>query len=216
MAVLSFVTGLAQGQETSTVTMETNMGQIVLALDPVKAPNTVSNFLTYVEEGAYAGTIFHRVIKRFMIQGGGYTERYVEKPSHAPIQNESDNGLKNLRGTIAMARTSDPHSATSQFFINVVDNDFLDYQKPRWGYTVFGKVIEGMEVVDKIQNVATGRGGPFPQDVPQKPIIIEKVTVPKPAPKASPETNEKAAKTEESVFPPDAPTEPDTPAKRPQ
>ena len=162
------------------VRMQTNMGVIVMELNRDKAPKTVENFLRYVEDGFYDGTIFHRVIKGFMIQGGGYTGDYRKKPARAPVVNEADNGLKNQRGTVAMARTSDPHSATAQFFINVVDNDFLNYRNPTprgWGYTVFGRVTEGMDVVDKIRNVQTGSGGPFGKDVPRTPVVIENMTV---------------------------------------
>ncbi len=162
------------------VRMQTNMGVIVMELNRDKAPKTVENFLRYVEDGFYDGTIFHRVIKGFMIQGGGYTGDYRKKPARAPVVNEADNGLKNQRGTVAMARTSDPHSATAQFFINVVDNDFLNHRNPSprgWGYTVFGQVTEGMDVVDKIRDVETGSGGPFGKDVPRTPVVIEKMTV---------------------------------------
>lgn len=235
MSLLSLMASFAHGQEAPLVTIETNVGNIVLELDLAKSPKTVKNFLTYVEEDTYVNTIFHRVIKGFMIQGGGYTKDYKEKPTHKPVQNESDNGLKNLRGTIAMARTNDPHSATSQFFINVADNTFLDYRKPsNWGYAVFGKVIEGMDVVDKIQHTATGKGGPFSQDVPQEPIVIGKITVNHDKTSAPPaQSAETAVKPEvtqtppeeevvkkkvtaesstdkKSVFPPDEPTEPDT------
>ncbi len=162
------------------VRITTNMGDIVLELDREKAPKTVENFLTYVEEGFYDGTIFHRVIDGFMIQGGGFTEDFQKKPTHAPIRNEADNGLRNKIGTIAMARTSDPHSATAQFFINVANNSYLDFREktPRaWGYTVFGRVVKGMPVVDKIRRSKTGSGGPFRKDVPQTPVIIEKAVV---------------------------------------
>lgn len=162
------------------VSMITNFGEIVLELDREKAPQTVDNFIRYVKNDLYNGTIFHRVIKDFMIQGGGYSADFIKKTTFAPIKNEADNGLKNDRGTIAMARTSDPHSATSQFFINVIDNDFLNYSSPTtqgWGYAVFGKVIKGMDVVDKIRNVRTGRGGPFPGDVPASTVLIESVTM---------------------------------------
>ncbi len=161
------------------VELNTGKGTIVLQLDRAKAPKTVENFLRYVKEGHYDGTIFHRVIPGFMIQGGGLTAELREKPTHAPIRNEADNGLKNLRGTIAMARTSDPHSATAQFFINLKDNAFLDHTAPTtqgWGYAVFGKVIEGMDVVDAIARVPTGTQG-FHQDVPKETITIEKATV---------------------------------------
>ena len=162
------------------VSMKTNFGEIVLELDRKKAPQTVANFIRYVENDLYNGTIFHRVIKDFMIQGGGFSADFIKKTTFDPIMNEADNGLKNDRGTIAMARTSDPHSATSQFFINVVDNDFLNYSSSTmqgWGYTVFGKVIKGMDVVDKIRNVPTGSGGPFPSDVPEKTVLIESVSM---------------------------------------
>lgn len=160
------------------VYMETSLGDIVLELNEEQAPKTVENFLYYVHEGFYAGTIFHRVIDGFMIQGGGFTEDFQQKPTRPPIPNEAQNGLKNTRGSIAMARTPDPHSATAQFFINVGDNPSLDYPSPDgWGYTVFGRVVKGMDVVDEIRQVSTGQGGPFPQDVPQTPVIIEKVTL---------------------------------------
>ena len=161
------------------VRMDTNKGPITIELYPDKAPKTVENFLVYVDEGYYDGTIFHRVIKDFMVQGGGFTEDLQKKPTHDPIQNEADNGVKNERGTIAMARTGDPHSATAQFFINHKDNEFLNHsgKNPRgWGYTVFGKVTDGMEVVDEIASSPTGGKGPFPTDVPQTTIVIEKVT----------------------------------------
>lgn len=161
------------------VHMQTSMGEIVLELDREKAPVTVNNFMTYVKEGFYNGTVFHRVIDNFMIQGGGFTADLQKRATHAPIKNEADNGLKNLNGTIAMARTSIPHSATAQFFINVKDNGFLDHtgKTPRgWGYTVFGKVVSGMDVVNKIKKLKTTARGPFPKDVPETPVIIEKIT----------------------------------------
>lgn len=162
------------------VRMQTNLGTIILQLDPERAPETVNNFLTYVTTGFYDGTIFHRVIDGFMIQGGGYTQAFEAKEKGAAIRNEADNGLKNRRGAIAMARTNDPHSATSQFFINVVDNAFLDHSSPTpqgWGYAVFGEVVEGMDVVDRIKGIRTSSDGPFPGDVPTTPVIIEQVTV---------------------------------------
>ncbi|MGH1536916.1 MAG: peptidylprolyl isomerase [Gammaproteobacteria bacterium] len=161
------------------VKMDTNQGTIMLELDADKAPNTVENFLTYAKEGFFDGTIFHRVISNFMIQGGGFTEDMSQKETHDPIQNEANNGLTNDNGTIAMARTGDPHSATAQFFINVKDNDFLNFssETPQgWGYAVFGKVTEGMDVVEKIKGVATTTKGPY-QDVPEEAVIIEKVTI---------------------------------------
>jgi len=162
------------------ISMQTNYGDITLELDREKAPLSVDNFIKYVNDGLYNGTIFHRVIDGFMIQGGGYSADYMKKTTFPAIKNEADNGLKNDRGTIAMARTSDPNSATSQFFINVVNNDFLNFTSPTsqgWGYAVFGKVVKGMDVVDKIAGLPTGRGGPFPRDVPTKTVLIEAVTV---------------------------------------
>jgi len=157
------------------VILETNKGAIVLELYPDKAPKTVANFLQYVQEGYYANTIFHRVINNFMIQGGGFTAKYERKNTHPPISNEADNGLQNSTGTIAMARTFDPHSASAQFFINVADNDFLNFKSKTangWGYTVFGKVVQGMEVVNTIKVIPTVPAGPFPRDVPRDTVII--------------------------------------------
>ena len=161
------------------VTIETSMGTITAELDDVKAPVTVKNFISYVTSGHYNGTIFHRVIDGFMIQGGGFTKDMVQKDTQTPIKNEAANGLKNARGTLAMARTMVVDSATSQFFINLVDNDFLNYRGPdprMFGYAVFGKVTAGMDVVDKIAKVKTGFAGPH-QDVPVEPVVITKVTV---------------------------------------
>lgn len=161
------------------VKLETTMGDIIIRMDSAKAPETVQNFLNYVKSGHYDGTIFHRVISNFMIQGGGMTPDMKEKPTNKPIKNEAANGLKNKKYTIAMARTSNPNSATSQFFINVKDNDFLDYKAPTregWGYAVFGKVIKGQDVVEKIKAVATGNRG-MHQDVPREPVIIKKASI---------------------------------------
>ncbi|HHH36043.1 MAG TPA: peptidyl-prolyl cis-trans isomerase [Gammaproteobacteria bacterium] len=173
--------GLAAGRDDHPrVRMETSEGTIVLELDRARAPLTVENFLRYVRDGFYDGTLFHRVIRGFMIQGGGYTTDFRKKPTRPPVRNEADNGLRNLRGTIAMARTSDPHSATAQFFINVVDNGFLDFtarDARGWGYAVFGRVVKGMDVVDRIQQLPTGPGGPFTRDVPRRPVVIRRVTV---------------------------------------
>ena len=171
---------VSAAEEAPRVRLETTEGNIVLELYPDKAPRTVENFLTYVRDGFYDGTIFHRVIEDFMIQGGGFTRDYTRKETRAPVVNEADNGLSNTRGTVAMARTSDPHSATAQFFINVKDNEALDHRAktPRgWGYTVFGEVVEGMDTVDRIRQVPTGAGGPFPKDVPQTPVVIERAVV---------------------------------------
>ena len=164
---------------TTNVLMQTTVGSLTLELDSESAPKTVENFLAYIEDGFYDGTIFHRVIDNFMIQGGGFTAEMEQKETRAPIENEANNGLKNDRGAIAMARTQDPHSATAQFFINVQDNDFLNHTGENmqgWGYAVFGRVTEGEEVLDKIRVVDTG-GAAGHQDVPLEPIIIESLTV---------------------------------------
>ena len=158
--------------------MKTLFGDITLELDGEKAPASVANFVEYAQSGYYDGTIFHRVINNFMIQGGGFDTDMQQKPTNAPIQNEANNGLKNNRGSVAMARTMDPHSATAQFFINVSDNDFLNFSGENmqgWGYAVFGKVTEGMDIVDQIAEVATGSSGSY-QDVPEDVITIESVT----------------------------------------
>lgn len=160
------------------VRIDTNLGSISLALYPDKAPKTVENFLYYVREGFYTGTIFHRVIPNFMIQGGGFDQSLIQKPTNQPIINEAENSLKNETGTIAMARTSDPHSATSQFFINVANNTFLNYSSPTvqgYGYTVFGKVIEGMDVVNKIAALPTGPRGILAKDVPKDTVVIKTI-----------------------------------------
>lgn len=161
------------------VTFHTNHGDIVIKTFDDKAPATVANFLEYCREGFYDNTIFHRVINSFMIQGGGFEPGMKQKETKAPIKNEANNGLKNTRGTLAMARTNDPHSATAQFFINVVDNDFLNFRSERpdgWGYAVFAEVVEGLDVVDKIKAVSTGRSG-MHQDVPREDVIIKSVTI---------------------------------------
>ncbi|CBJ82217.1 peptidyl-prolyl cis-trans isomerase B (rotamase B) [Xenorhabdus bovienii str. Jollieti] len=161
------------------VTFHTNFGDVVINTFTDKAPVTVENFLNYCREGFYDNTIFHRVINGFMIQGGGFEPGMKQKTVKSPIQNEANNGLKNTRGTLAMARTNDPHSATAQFFINVVDNDFLNFRSERpdgWGYCVFAEVVEGMDVVDKIKGVSTGRSG-MHQDVPNEDVIVERVTI---------------------------------------
>ncbi len=162
------------------VAFKTNLGDIKVELDAVRAPFTTINFIHYVKKGHYDGTIFHRVIPNFMIQGGGFTTDYEKKLTDDMIPNEADNGLKNLSGTIAMARTRDPHSATAQFFINTTDNGFLDHTQktPRgWGYAVFGHVIDGMDVVRKIEHGETGAGGMFSTDVPKEMVIIESVQI---------------------------------------
>jgi peptidyl-prolyl cis-trans isomerase B (cyclophilin B) len=161
------------------VELDTTMGAIVIELNEEKAPKTVENFLNYVKSGQYDGTIFHRIIDGFMIQGGGMDAEMNEKSTNAPVENEADNGLKNDAGTIAMARTSDPHSATSQFFVNVKDNDFLNHSGKNaqgWGYTVFGKVTSGMDVINKMKGVPTGNYK-MHADVPKEPVIINSATI---------------------------------------
>ncbi|OGH61066.1 MAG: peptidylprolyl isomerase [Candidatus Lindowbacteria bacterium RIFCSPLOWO2_12_FULL_62_27] len=160
------------------VRLSTSMGNILIELDPARAPKSAANFLSYVGKGHYDGTIFHRVIDNFMVQGGGYATDYSKKPTDAPVPIESSNGLKNARGTVAMARTNDPNSATSQFYINVVDNEFLNYvSDAEPGYTVFGRVIEGMDVVDQIRKVPTGPGpAELSSDVPKTMVVITKAS----------------------------------------
>lgn len=181
VSILTVMAGTSVGQENPVsnpqVVMETSKGEIVLELYPDKAPLTVKNFLNYIDAGFYSGTIFHRVIPGFMLQGGGFSRDMQKKPTMTPVKNEAFNGLKNDRGTIAMARTQDPHSASSQFFINTVDNAFLNYKSQTtsgWGYAVFGKVIKGMQVVDAISKVETGNQGRF-RDVPKTAVEIIKV-----------------------------------------
>jgi peptidyl-prolyl cis-trans isomerase B (cyclophilin B) len=160
------------------ILIETNLGNIEVALEDALAPKTVANFLRYVDAGHYAGTIFHRVIAGFMAQGGGYDARYEKKPTNPPVENEADNGLKNVRGSIAMARTSEPNSATAQFFINLADNKFLDHTAKTasgWGYAVFGKVTSGMDVVERMGELETGPAGPFAKDAPVEQVVIHSV-----------------------------------------
>ena len=162
-----------------TAIIDTSLGTITVSLNDEKAPETVANFVRYAQDGHYDGTIFHRVIDGFMIQGGGFTRKMEQKPTREPIRNEAMNGLRNRRGTIAMARTMVVDSATSQFFINLVDNDFLDFQNPTpqgFGYAVFGEVTDGLSVVDQIGKVKTGDAGSF-QNVPETPVVIKKVTI---------------------------------------
>jgi len=162
------------------VRIQTTFGAIIAELDPVHAPKTVNNFVAYVRDGFYDGTLFHRVMDGFMIQGGGFQPGMIQKQTRAPIENEAKNGLRNERGTLAMARTSDPHSATSQFFINVVDNDFLNFttESPSgWGYCVFGKVVDGLTVVDRIKGVPTGSKAGH-KNVPLSDVMIEKMEIP--------------------------------------
>lgn len=171
------------------VELKTGMGSIVIELYPDKAPATVENFLRYVKDGHYAGTTFHRVIPGFMIQGGGFSREFEQKPTRKPVKNEAGNGLKNTVGTIAMARTPDPHSATAQFFINVADNDSLNFRFPTadgYGYTVFGKVVKGLDVVKRIEKLQTGAGPAGHQNVPVKPVIIESAQLLSPAEQPAP------------------------------
>lgn len=177
--LLAILGNIAMSDSHPKVKLDTNKGTIIIQLDADKAPLTVANFISYTESGFYDGTIFHRVIPNFMIQGGGFTADMQQKQTQPNIKNEANNGLKNVKGSIAMARTSAPHSASSQFFINTKDNGFLDFtseSQQGWGYAVFGQVIEGIEVVEMIEAVATGIVGPY-SDVPKDAVIIEKATV---------------------------------------
>ena len=179
LSLLTLSLSVSAGNNPS-VRMVTNKGNIEITLNKEKAPKSVNNFLEYAKSDYYNGTIFHRIIKGFMIQGGGFTKDLQRKKTNMPIQNEADNGLKNNRGTIAMARTNMPHSATAQFFINTANNKPLDYTGKSmrgWGYTVFGEVTKGMDIVDNIENTKTGARGMFPSDVPVNDIIIEKVEI---------------------------------------
>jgi cyclophilin family peptidyl-prolyl cis-trans isomerase len=176
--LLGFHMTTANAADAVRVKLETSAGDITLELDGAKAPASTANFVQYVKDGHYDGLVFHRVIRGFMIQGGGYDAKSAQRKTRAPIQNEAKNGLKNARGTIAMARTGDPHSASSQFFINHADNGFLDYPgQDGWGYAVFGKVVEGMDVVDRIATAPTGSAPPFGRDVPVTPVTINKASV---------------------------------------
>ena len=177
LLILPTAMAFAEGDK---VRISTTEGDIIVELNSERAPESVANFLTYVQDGFYNGTIFHRVIDGFMIQGGGYTESFAKKDTRAPIPNEANNGLKNRKYTIAMARTNAPHSATSQFFINTVDNEFLNHSSmdlQGWGYTVFGRVVDGFDVIDAISGTRTGPGGPFPRDVPAETVRIESASV---------------------------------------
>ena len=185
MSILPFITifaviGNLQATGKPKVNFKTTMGDFTVELEPNKAPQTVANFLQYVRAGHYDGLIFHRVIKAFMVQGGGFDKEYSKIPAGQPIENEADKGLPNERGTIAMARTNDPHSATNQFFINVKFNGFLNHQSKSpqgWGYTAFGRVIDGMNIVGRISRLETAPAGPFPSDVPVEQVIIEKAKI---------------------------------------
>jgi cyclophilin family peptidyl-prolyl cis-trans isomerase len=175
IALLTFLASAARAQDPPVVRVYTNKGSFVIALDVDRAPLTVANFLEYVRAGQYNGTVFHRVISNFVAQGGGYDAQYVEKPTRAGVPNESGNGLSNKRGSVGLARTADPHSGNAQFYLNLADNAALDPQPSRWGYAVFGHIVEGMSVVDDIGGVATGEIGPFERDAPLTPIVIEKI-----------------------------------------
>jgi cyclophilin family peptidyl-prolyl cis-trans isomerase len=190
---LAFCVNMASYAADPQVEIRTNLGNMTVELYPDKAPKTVDNFLRYVKDGHYRNTVFHRVIPGFMIQGGGFDKALMQKPTRQPVENEAANGLRNDTGTIAMARTSDPNSATAQFFINVANNTFLNYTSPTprgYGYTVFGKVINGMDVAEKIAATPTGMRGPFPSDVPKSDIVIEdiKLVVAESLPSSSPST----------------------------
>ncbi|MDO8286477.1 MAG: peptidylprolyl isomerase [Rhodoferax sp.] len=174
---MAVVVGPALAEGAPQVKFQTNLGDFVVELNPEKAPKTVENFLQYVKAKHYDGTIFHRVIPNFMVQGGGYTVKYDQKIMRPPVVLEANNGLKNDLGTIAMARTNEPNSATSQFFINVKDNAALNARGPADGYTVFGRVVSGMETIMKIKDVPTGPGGPFPTDAPKTPVLINSATL---------------------------------------
>jgi cyclophilin family peptidyl-prolyl cis-trans isomerase len=183
MSVRAFASALAvsllactvHAQEGPRVRVSTNMGAFVIALDVERAPLTVANFLEYVKAGHYNNTVFHRVVGNFVAQGGGFDQQYVEKPTRPDIPNESGNGLSNRRGTVGLARTGDPHSGNAQFYLNLADNAALDPQPSRWGYAVFGVIVDGMNIVDDIGAAATGELGPFERDAPLKPIVIERV-----------------------------------------
>ena len=180
LAILALIAAFGAMAQNPQVEMRTSLGTITLELQPENAPETVKNFLQYVKDGYYNGTIFHRVIADFMIQGGGFTPDLQQKKTRDPVKHEGGNGLRNQVGTIAMARTAEPHSATSQFFINVVDNQMLDFRGPgpqEIGYTVFGRVIKGLDVVNRIRSVETSARGPFRSDVPVKTVTIERVTL---------------------------------------
>jgi peptidyl-prolyl cis-trans isomerase A (cyclophilin A)/peptidyl-prolyl cis-trans isomerase B (cyclophilin B) len=185
MAMLPFIAAIAiagnlQAAGKPKVHFKTSMGDFTIELEPAHAPQTVANFLQYVRDGHYDGKVFHRVIKAFMVQGGGFDSEYKRSPTRGPISNEADKGIPNERGTIAMARTNDPHSATDQFFINMKFNGFLNHRSKTgrgWGYTAFGRVIDGMNIVGRISRVETGSAGPFPTDVPVKQIVIEKAKI---------------------------------------
>jgi cyclophilin family peptidyl-prolyl cis-trans isomerase len=174
-ALLFAFGSLAAADTPPRVRVDTTLGSFVIELDPDRAPLTVANFLEYVKAGQYNDTVFHRVIGSFVVQGGGFDTKYVEKPARAGVPNESGNGLSNRRGTVGVARTGDAHSGTDQFYVNLADNAALDPQASRWGYAVFGHIVDGMKVVDDIGAVATGSVGPFEKDAPLQPIVIKRI-----------------------------------------
>ncbi len=195
--LLALSAPLASAADLPRVQLQTSLGSIEIELEQTRAPGTVENFLAYVDDGFYDGTLFHRVIEGFMVQGGGFDESYTRKVTNAPIRNEADNGLSNRPYTVAMARTNEPHSATAQFFINTEENTNLDFTSasPRgWGYAVFGRVVDGFDVVDRISESPTGRNGPFSRDAPKEAILIERVTRLLPAtPETAPEDTDAPA-----------------------
>jgi cyclophilin family peptidyl-prolyl cis-trans isomerase len=214
LALALLMSWSARADEAATfVRFETTAGSFVVQLNAARAPLTVANFIANLKAGVYDGTIFHRVIAGFVVQGGGYDTQFRERPGKGAIANEAGNGLANRRGTIAMARMDDPHSATTQFYFNVVDNPGLDPLPTRWGYAVFGRVVEGMEVLDTIANVPTGRSGPFETDAPVEPVVLKKLgivaapgTTPTPAaPSQSSAADDPAGATPPPGAPPAAP-----------
>jgi cyclophilin family peptidyl-prolyl cis-trans isomerase len=194
-----------------TVRVVTSMGDFVIELDPERAPLTVADFLRYVSEGHYTGTIFHRVIANFLIQGGGFGTDYVPRPAHEPIPNESGNGLMNVRGAVGLARGAGPHTGDAQFFVDLADNPDLNPLPTRWGYAVFGHVTEGMDVVDRIGFVATGAVGPLKKDVPVKPVVIERVVLLNPPPAVPPAATPPVPAAPSTPTPPSAPAAGESP-----
>lgn len=215
LALLLTLPAVAQAPATlyPRVEVETTAGTFVIEVDTVRAPLTAENFLRYVRDGFYNGLIVHRVVPNFVVQGGGFDTGYAERPTRGPIPNESGNGLQNRRGTVAMARGDSPHSATSQFYVNLVDNPGLSPLPSRWGYTVFGRVVEGMEVLDRIGHVATGSRGPFGAELPLEPIVFTRVAMAGQRPAEPPAPQEPVQPEEPSA--PDAPTPPDEPPPAP-
>lgn len=219
LLLLLVLAPLARAEESRLVRVETNLGGFTIQLDAERAPLTVENFLRYVRDGYYSNTLIHRVIANFVIQGGGLSPDYQAKPGRPPIPNEAGNGLHNVRGSVGLARTAKPHSGDTQFYVNLADNPDLDPLPSRWGYAVFGKIIEGMDVVDRIGLLPTGAGGPIKSDVPVKPVIIERAWVLGETPSSSssvgtspPAAAQPAAAQPASAPPPAAPVTPADPA----